>query len=99
MTAEIIRVMSLSLNFWFLQFMKLLHLYSTISWLKWLMQILRLEPRLKMNPFADTEVSDGLAEESIATSKTERKMVDLTSLYGTKKDRDKVMAFTFVLIT
>lgn len=52
-----------------------------------------------MNPFADTEVSDGLAEESIATSKTERKMVDLTSLYGTKKDRDKVMAFTFVLIT
>ncbi|CAL9752923.1 unnamed protein product [Musa acuminata subsp. burmannicoides] len=52
-------------------------------------KILRLEPRLKMNPFADTEVSDGLAEESIATRKTERKMVDLTSLYGTKKDRDK----------
>ncbi|WOK93285.1 hypothetical protein Cni_G01980 [Canna indica] len=51
-------------------------------------KILRLEPRLKVNPFAETEASEVLAE-SIGTNKVDRKMADLTSLYGTKKDKDR----------
>ncbi|XP_074583904.1 uncharacterized protein LOC141839939 [Curcuma longa] len=51
-------------------------------------KILRLEPRVKGNSFVETEVSEGLAEESVGTNKVERKVGDLTLMYGTKKDRD-----------
>ncbi|XP_008783442.1 DNA-directed RNA polymerase I subunit rpa49 [Phoenix dactylifera] len=52
-------------------------------------KIFRLEPRLTKNLSADTEPSEGLAEEGLAEGKVERKIADLTNLYGTKKDRDK----------
>ncbi|KAG6493673.1 hypothetical protein ZIOFF_048666 [Zingiber officinale] len=51
-------------------------------------KILRLEPRLKGNSLVETEVSEGLAEESVGTNKVERKVRELTLMYGTKKDRD-----------
>lgn len=57
------------------------------------MQILRLEPRLKGNSLLETEVSEGLAEESVGTNKVERKVRELTLMYGTKKDRDSVCFF------
>ncbi|XP_010937236.1 DNA-directed RNA polymerase I subunit rpa49 [Elaeis guineensis] len=52
-------------------------------------KIFRLEPRLTKNLSTDTEPSEGLAEEGLAEGKVERKIADLTNLYGTKKDRDK----------
>ena len=54
------------------------------------MQIFRLEPRPTKNLPADTEPSEGLAEEALAEGKVERKIADLTNLYGSKRDRDKV---------
>lgn len=59
------------------------------------MQIFRLEPRLTKNLSADTEPSEGLAQEGLAEGKLERKIADLTSLYGTKRDRDKVSSTFF----
>lgn len=52
-------------------------------------KIFRLEPRLTKNLPTDTEPSEGLAEEGLAEGKVERKIADLTNLYGTKRDRDK----------
>ncbi|XP_072991748.1 DNA-directed RNA polymerase I subunit rpa49 [Typha latifolia] len=52
-------------------------------------KIFRLEPQILVNQPAHTEPSEGLTEESLATVKVEKKIADLTSLYGTKKDRDK----------
>ncbi|OAY81587.1 DNA-directed RNA polymerase I subunit rpa49 [Ananas comosus] len=52
-------------------------------------KIFRLEPRLAVSQPAHMEASEGLTEESMATGQVGRKIQDLTSMYGTKKDRDK----------